>query len=49
VYHRDTEPVLDHYRGVPGTAIEIVDGDAPILDVAERIRNAVDRHYRNAA
>lgn len=49
VYHRDTAPVLDHYRGVPGTAIETVDGDAPILEVAERIRNAVDRHYRDAA
>lgn len=49
VYHRDTEPVLDHYRGMPGTAIEAVDGDAPILEVAERIRTSVDRHYRDAA
>ena len=49
VYHRDTEPVLDHYRALPSTAIEEVDGDAAILEVAERIRNAVDRHYRDAA
>jgi adenylate kinase len=46
VYHRDTEPVLDHYRDAPTTAIEEVDGDAPILEVAERVRSAVDRHYR---
>lgn len=49
VYHRDTEPVLGYYRAVPGTAIEEVDGDAPILEVAERIRTSVDRHYRDAA
>jgi adenylate kinase len=49
IYHRDTEPVLDHYRDQPGTAIEVVDGDAPILDVARRVRDAVDRHYRDAA
>ncbi len=49
VYHRDTEPVLDHYRERPSTAIEVVDGDAAILEVAERVRNAVDRHYRDAA
>jgi adenylate kinase len=49
VYRRDTAPVLDHYRGLSATAIEIVDGDAAILEVAERIRNAVDRHYRDAA
>jgi hypothetical protein len=41
--------VLDHYRDRPSTAIEVVDGDAAILEVAERIRNAVDRHYRDAA
>jgi len=49
IYHRDTEPVLDHYRDQPATAIEVVDGDAAILEVAERVRNAVDRHYRDAA
>ncbi len=49
VYHRDTEPVLDHYRDQPSTAIEVVDGDAAILEVAERVRNAIDRHYRDAA
>lgn len=49
VYHRDTEPVLGHYRGSTVAAIEEVDGDAPILEVAERIRSAVDRHYRDAA
>jgi adenylate kinase len=49
IYHRDTEPVLDHYRDQPTTAIEVVDGDAPILDVARRVRDAVDRHYRDAA
>jgi adenylate kinase len=49
VYHRDTAPVLDHYRALPATAIEAIDGDGPILDVAGRIRDAVDRHYRDAA
>jgi adenylate kinase len=49
VYHRDTAPVLDHYRAKPGTAIEVVDGDAPILDVAARVRDTVDRYYRDAA
>ena len=49
VYRRDTAPVLGHYREHPQTAIEVVDGDAAILEVAERIRNAVDRHYRDAA
>jgi adenylate kinase len=49
VYRRDTAPVLDHYREVPGTAIEVVDGDAPIEEVAMRVRDAIDRHYRDAA
>jgi adenylate kinase len=49
VYHRDTEPVLDYYRAKPGTAVECVDGDAPIEEVAMRVRDAVDRHYRDAA
>jgi adenylate kinase len=49
VYHRDTEPVLGHYRAQPGTAIEEVDGDAPIEEVAVRVRDAVDRHYREDA
>jgi len=49
VYQRDTAPVLDHYRTRDYTAIEVIDGDAPILDVSGRIRDAVDRHYRDAA
>ncbi|HZS14005.1 MAG TPA: adenylate kinase [Candidatus Dormibacteraeota bacterium] len=49
VYQRDTAPVLDHYRANSYTAIEVIDGDAPILDVSGRIRDAVDRHYRDAA
>jgi adenylate kinase len=49
VYKRDTLPVLDHYRAQPGTAVECVDGDAPIEVVASRIRDVIDRHYVDAA
>ncbi len=49
VYHRDTAPVLDHYRARRATAIETVDGDAPIFDVATRVRDTIDRYYRDAA
>ncbi|HEV7677745.1 MAG TPA: adenylate kinase [Candidatus Dormibacteraeota bacterium] len=48
VFKRDTVPVLDHYRD-QGRAVECVDGNAPIFDVAARIRDVMDRYYPNAA
>ena len=42
VYHRDTTPVLDHYRSA-GVSLITVDGDAAIEVVNRRISDAIDR------
>jgi adenylate kinase len=42
VYHRDTAPVLDHYRDA-GVRIETVDGDAAVDEVTRRVYEAMDR------
>jgi adenylate kinase len=42
VYHRDTAPVLDHYREA-GVRIATVDGDAAVQEVTRRVWEAMDR------
>jgi len=42
VYHRDTAPVLDHYRSA-GVRIAEVDGDATVDEVTRRVYQALDR------
>lgn len=48
VYHRDTAPVLDHYR-TSRVRIETVDGDAGIEEVTRRISSAMERVAGSAA
>jgi len=48
VYHRDTAPVLDHYRKA-GARIETVDGHAGVDEVTRRIYTAMDRLTGSAA
>jgi adenylate kinase len=48
VYHRDTAPVLDHYRAA-GVRIETVDGNAGVAEVTRRVYAAMDRVAGSAA